>query len=124
MAAGIATLRQCQRPGFYQDLEAKASRLAAGLQQAADSAGVPIALNRVGSMLTPFLIARKGTPVRNFDEATSSDIKRYATFFHAMLQEGVYLPPSQYEAWFVGAAHDDVAIDQTIAAASKAFARL
>lgn len=122
MAAGIATLRQCQRPDFYPVLEERAARLAAGLEDAARSAGVPVALNRVGSMLTPFFVPAAGDVVTNYAEATRSNTKAFGVFFHHMLDAGVYLPPSQYEAWFVGYGHDNAAIDQTIEAARGAFA--
>ena len=121
MAAGIATLRECSRPDFYPMLDAKSRWLAEELREAAKSAGVPITLNRVGSMLTPFFVAN-GAPVRNFIEATASNTKTFATFFHVMLENGVYLPPSQYEAWFVSWAHSDADIEKTIDAARKAFA--
>ena len=88
----------------------------------AEAAGVPVAINRVGSMLTPFFIKEAGQPVTNFAEATAGDTAAYATFFHAMLDNGVYLAPSQYEAMFVGLAHSDEAIAMTINAAEKAFA--
>ena len=87
----------------------------------ADAAGVPVALNRVGSMLTPFFVKSDGDEVRNFAQATGGDVAAYARFFHAMLDLGVHLPPSQYEAWFVGLAHTDRHVEQTIAAAERAF---
>ena len=121
MAAGIATLRECSRPDFYPTLEAKSRHLAEGLKEAAQSAGVAVTLNRVGSMLTPFFVPQ-GALVRNFIEATASNTSTFATFFHAMLANGVYLPPSQYEAWFVSWSHSDVDIEKTIDAARKAFA--
>jgi glutamate-1-semialdehyde 2,1-aminomutase len=121
MAAGLATLQQCDRPDFYPTLEAKAARLAKGLEKAAAAAGVPVTVNRVGSMLTPFFVPEKGAKVRDFVEATRSDTKRFGKFFASMLEQGVYLPPSQYEAWFVGWTHEDRDIDQTIKAAKKAF---
>ena len=83
---------------------------------------MPLALNRVGSMLTPFFASEPGQPVDNFAEATAGDTAAYATFFHAMLDNGVHLAPSQYEAMFVGLAHTDEVIEQTIRAAEKAFA--
>ena len=121
MAAGLATLRQCQRPDFYPVLEERAARLAAGLSAAANDAGVPITLNRVGSMLTPFFTPTQGDVVSNYEQATRCDTKAFAAFFHAMLDAGVYLPPSQYEAWFVGYAHTESAIDETIEISRKAF---
>ena len=122
MAAGLATLMICQRADTYPTLEDRSARLADGLIAAAAKAGVPLTLNRVGSMLTPFFVRQGGQPVRNLAEATACDTQAYARFFHVMLREGVYLPPSQFEAWFVGLAHEEEAIEQTINAAAKAFA--
>jgi glutamate-1-semialdehyde 2,1-aminomutase len=82
---------------------------------------VPVAINRVGSMICPFFIPAAGQPVTNYKEATACDTARFGKFFHAMLARGVYLPPSQYEAWFVGCAHDDNAIDATVRAAAESF---
>lgn len=80
-----------------------------------------MAVNRVGSMIGLFFVRKEGQRVSNFTEATGGDTAAYAKFFHAMLDEGVYLAPSMFEAIFVGTAHTDEAIDQTIAAAGKAF---
>ena len=121
MAGGLATLEIMQEAGAYEALERRSAMLAEGLIDAASDAGVPIALNRVGSMLTPFFTKQKSQAVTNFVDATSSDTKAYATFFHAMLDSGVYLAPSQYEAMFVGLAHTDAIIEETIKAAAKAF---
>ncbi len=122
MAGGLATLEILQEPGAYEALERRSAMLAEGLIDAATAAGVPIALNRVGSMLTPFFVKEKGQPVTNYTQATASDTDAYARFFHAMLENGVMLPPSQYEAFFVGLAHLDTDIERTIRAAEKAFA--
>ena len=122
MAAGLATLEILQEPGTYELLEARSARLAAGIEQAAITAKVPVAINRVGSMVGIFLTKEHGQPVRDYTEATGCDTAAFATFFHAMLDNGVYLPPSQFEAWFVGLAHEEAAIDATILAAEKAFA--
>ena len=121
MAGGLATLEILQEPGVYERLEKKAATLAEGLAGAAADAGVPLALNRVGSMLTPFFVKQHGQRVSNFAEATACDTAAYATFFHAMLENGVHLAPSQYEAMFVGLAHKNDLIDQTIDAARAAF---
>ena len=121
MAGGMATLEIMKEPGAYDTLEKRSAALADGLLAAARKAGVPIALNRVGSMLTPFFVRRDGDAVTNFAEATAGDTAGYARFFHAMLENGVHLPPSQYEAWFVGLAHTDRCVEQTIAAAGRAF---
>jgi glutamate-1-semialdehyde 2,1-aminomutase len=121
MAGGIATLEILAEPGSYETLEERAALLAKGLADAADAAGVPLTINRVGSMLTPFFVKSPGAPVRNYAEATASDTAAYAVFFHAMLSRGVMLAPSQYEAMFVSLVHTQDAIEQTIAAAKKAL---
>ena len=122
MAGGLATLEILQEPGAYQALERRSAALAEGLIDAAGASGIPLALNRVGSMMTPFFVRSAGQSVTNYADATASDTKAYAIFFHAMLENGVYLAPSQYEAMFVGLAHTDPVIEQTIKAAEKAFA--
>jgi glutamate-1-semialdehyde 2,1-aminomutase len=122
MAGGLATLELLAEPKTYQMLEQRASELEQGLSRAAAAADVPIVVNRVGSMLTPFFVRRPGDAVANFAPATACDTTAYAAFFHAMLDQGVMLAPSQYEAMFVGTAHDDEHIRQTLAAAAQAFA--
>jgi glutamate-1-semialdehyde 2,1-aminomutase len=122
MSGGLATLEIIEEPGSYETLEARSSKLAKGLAKAAKKAGVPVTVNRVGSMLTPFFVKKAGTAVSNFADATACDTQAFARFFNAMLENGVYLPPSQFEAWFVGLAHTDEVIDQTIRAAEEAFA--
>ena len=124
MAAGIATLEALGRDDFaaYQLLEEQAQHLQMGLAEAADAAGVPVYITRVGSMICPFFVARDGDRVTNYDQATACRTDRFAAFFGRMLDEGVVLPPAQYEAWFVSTAHDLEAIEKTVAAASKAFA--
>lgn len=122
MAGGLATLDILQEAGTYEALERRSAMLAEGLIDAADKAGVPLALNRVGSMLTPFFVREQGRPVTNFAQATAGDTRAYATFFHAMLDNAVFLAPSQYEAMFVSLAHTDKVIEQTIRAAEDAFA--
>jgi glutamate-1-semialdehyde 2,1-aminomutase len=121
MACGLATLDIMKEPGAYDTLEQRSGNLAEGLIDAAAEAGVPVAVNRVGSMIGLFFVTEAGKQVLNFADATASDTDRYAKFFHAMLDQGVYLAPSQYEALFVGLAHDDEAIERTIDAAGKAF---
>lgn len=119
MAAGLTTLHIMRQPGAYERLEALSARLAAGLIQAAGQAGVPLTLNRVGSMLTPFFTAG---PVVDYPSAAACDTAAFARFFGSMLDQGVTLPPSQFEAWFVSLAHDEEAIDRTIQASKAAFA--
>lgn len=118
MRAGIATLDLLERPGTYERLEALSARLADGLAEAARAAGVDAVVNRVGSMMTAFFT--KG-PVVDHASASAADTARYARFFHAMLDRGVYLAPSQFEAAFVSTAHDDALVDRTLAAAREAL---
>jgi glutamate-1-semialdehyde 2,1-aminomutase len=118
MAAGLATLEILEEPGAYTQLEKASATLAAGLGEAASAAGVSVAVNQIGSMVGLFF---SGRPVTNYAEATASDTAAYARFFHAMLDNGVHLPPSQFETFFVSLAHDDAAIEQTIKAAALSF---
>ena len=122
MAGGIATLELLKEKGAYELLEKQSARLQAGLASVAAKAKVPLSVNRAGSMLTPFFVKKTGETVTDYASATTCDTEAFAKFFHAILDAGVFIPPSQYEAWFVGLAHDDAAIEQTIAAAEKAFA--
>lgn len=119
MAAGITTLRLLEEPAVYDRLEAAGRRLEAGLTAAAAARGVALTINRVGSLLTPFFTER---PVRNYEDAKNSDRQAYRLFFNAMLDRGVYLAPSAFEAMFVSLAHTDEDIDRTIAAADEALA--
>ncbi|HUK65538.1 MAG TPA: glutamate-1-semialdehyde 2,1-aminomutase [Anaeromyxobacteraceae bacterium] len=118
MAAGTATLRQLG-PREYARLEAAGARLEAGLVEAAKAAGATVQVNRKGSMFTVFFTSE---PVVDAASARKCDTKRFGRFFHAMLEEGVYLPPSQFEAAFLSTAHADDDLDFTIRAARKAFA--
>jgi glutamate-1-semialdehyde 2,1-aminomutase len=118
VAAGLATLDAVSKKGFYNELEKKAAKLQSGLADAAAKADAKIFLSRVGSMFTVFFSEK---PVRDYEGALAADTKRYAAFFHAMLDRGAYLPPSQFEAAFVSAAHTDDDIAKTVAAASEAF---
>lgn len=118
-AAGIAALTELLRPGAYERLEATSRRLCDGLAAAARRAGVPVTVNRVGSMWTCFFAEG---PVFDATSARKADAKRFATFFHALLDRGVYLPPSQFEAAFVSLEHGDAEIDATLAAAAEGFA--
>lgn len=122
MAGGIATLEILKEPGTYETLEEHSHRLAAGLEKLAASHRVPIALNRVGSMLTVFFVQTDGQKVQNYADACASDTKRFAKFFNSLLEQGIYLPPSQYESLFISLAHTEAAIDQTLEAADRAFA--
>ncbi|HLE64351.1 MAG TPA: glutamate-1-semialdehyde 2,1-aminomutase [Pyrinomonadaceae bacterium] len=121
MAAGVATLKLLRDKSLYERLEAASGRLTQGLSLAASEAGVKTVTNRVGSMWTTFFTDE---PVRNWTTAAKADRNLYARFFHLMLDEGIYLAPSQFEAAFVSLAHTDEIIDETIAAARKAFGRI
>src|SRR6202140_2543754 len=118
MSAGIATLKQLAAPGFYEALEKRAVRLADGLRVAAEKAGAAAQVNAIGSLATMFFAPQ---PVRNYSDAKKSDTKRYGEFFRNMLERGVFLAPSQYEAAFVSAAHTDADIDRTLVAASESL---
>jgi glutamate-1-semialdehyde 2,1-aminomutase len=124
MSAGIETLDILHESDCYDLLEQRSAALEAGLTRSAADRKVPVAINRVGSMLTVFFVQQPGQKVTNFAEATSCNRERFKTFFHAMLDNGVYLPPSQFEAWFVSTAHGEVDIQGTIEAADRAFAAI
>jgi glutamate-1-semialdehyde 2,1-aminomutase len=124
MSGGLATLEILQEEGAYETLEKTSAALADDIIQLAAKAGVPVAVNRVGSMLTLFFTPQSSAVVTNFEQATASDTAVYAKFFNAMLDNGVMLPPSQYEAWFVGLAHDEATISQTLDAVKKSLAVL
>ncbi len=121
MAAGAATVRMLRDDPPYARLEAMGARIEAGLRAAATAAGVPHQLNRVGSMWTLFFTE---TPVTDYRTATTSDKARYARFFWAMMDRGVYLPCSQYEAAFVSAAMTDADVERMLAAAGEALAEV
>ena len=119
MAAGIATLEVLKDTEAYESLEGKAARLAAGFASTFAETETPYRINRVGSMMTLFF---NGADVTDFGTASASDTQAFADFFHRMMEEGVYLPPSQFEAMFVSTAHDDADIDATIDAARRSLA--
>ncbi len=119
MAAGIATLTELGKLGVYETVEAKAKKLADGVQAAAEKAGVTVSINHSASLMTVFFTGQK---VDSYAAAMTSDTAKFKVFFQTMLNEGVYLPPSQFECWFVSLAHTDEDIEKTIAAAEKAFA--
>ena len=121
MAAGIAMLEELGKPGVYEELDRKGAALAKGLSEAFAEAEVPARVNRVGSLLTIFFT---GDPVTDMESASSTDRDRFGKFFHAIVEEGVYPPPSQFEAWFVSLAHTDEDIANTVAAAKRALARI
>lgn len=121
VAAGLKTLEIIHRPGFYEGLESAAARLAEGLVAKARKAGVPLTVNRVGSMFTVFFTS---SPVTDYAAAKRCNTEAFGRFFRAMLERGVYLPPSQFEAAFVSAAHSEEDIAETLEAAAAAFGSL
>ncbi len=121
VTAGLTLLRLLRQGKVYEQLERVTAKIVAGLTEAARHAGVKVTANRVGSMFTIFFTDE---PVTDWTSASRSDRAAFGRFFHAMLDEGVYLPPSQFEAAFVSTAHSDELVEQTIAAARKAFAQL
>jgi glutamate-1-semialdehyde 2,1-aminomutase len=121
VAAGLACLKALAAPGTYARLEQLGAMLEQGLKAEAQAAGVPVTLNRVGSMLTLFFC---DTPVYDYTSAKKADTARFGRFFHAMLNEGVYLPPSQFEAAFVSLAIGEAEVAHILAAARKAFRSL
>jgi glutamate-1-semialdehyde 2,1-aminomutase len=120
MTAGLWCLKNLS-PKLYKSLAALAARLAAGLADAARDAGVALQVNAFGSLLTPFFTDR---PVRDFASATSANTDLYARFFRGMIVRGIYPPPSQFEAWFLSAAHTSKDVDITIRAARAAMRQL
>jgi len=118
MTAGLVTLRRLRDASVYERLEAASKKLCEGLADAGGEAGVKTVTNRVGSMWTSFFTDE---PVLDWETANKSDRQRYGKFFHAMLERGVYLAPSQFEAGFVSLAHTDEIIERTLAAARKAL---
>ena len=122
MAAGLATLDLVSRPGVFEAIEQATAKLLAGLKERADAARVPFTTAQAGTMFGLFFTDRPR--VSRFSEVMACDVGRFNRFFHAMLDEGVYLAPSAFEAGFVSAAHDDAAIAATLDAAERVFARL
>lgn len=120
-AAANATLDILTKGGCYEKLESSAATLEAGLGDAAKNAGVPITINRVGSIMSCFFTDR---PVRSFTDVQSTDIQRFKKFFAAMLNRGIYLAPSAYEAMFVSLAHSSEDIEKTVEAARNSFAQI
>jgi glutamate-1-semialdehyde 2,1-aminomutase len=122
MTAGLKTLELIAAPGFFEALGAKTERLLGGVLAAASSAGIPVTENHLGGMFGLFFT--DAPEVTDFAGSTACDQERFRAFFHAMLEQGVYLAPSAFEAGFISAAHTEDDIDSTIAAAGAAFARL
>ena len=121
MAAGIATLEQIQKDGFYEALDQKAEQLLSGLEKVARKAAIPVQAQRIGSMLGFFFNDR---PVHNFDDAKTSDLEKFSAFYNGMRREGIYIAPSQFEALFLSAAHGTEHIEATLDAAERVLAEL
>jgi glutamate-1-semialdehyde 2,1-aminomutase len=118
MQAGIATLELLRYGTAYETLDARGAQLEAGMQAAAASAGLPLTVNRVGSMLTGFFV---DGPVTDYASATSANTERYARYHGEMLRRGVYLAPSQFESAFVSLAHTNADLEKTATAATQAM---
>jgi glutamate-1-semialdehyde 2,1-aminomutase len=121
VAAGMTTLAIVQEPGFYEKLSAQAAKLADGLTAAAKEAGVTFCADSVGGMFGMYFSASIPS---TYGQMMAGDKARFNSFFHGMLDEGVYFAPAAFEAGFVSAAHDDAVIAETIAAAKRVFARI
>src|SRR5580700_4306314 len=119
MRAGLATLPKLEAPKFYEDVNRRTQRLAEGLRKALKEATVPGQVNVAGSLLTLFFCDQ---PIKNYADAKKSDTAKFGKFFQAMLERGIFLPPSQFEALFVSAAHSEADIDRTITAARESLA--
>jgi glutamate-1-semialdehyde 2,1-aminomutase len=118
MRAGIATLTELSKPGLYTRIDALAKKLVEGLKQTLAQAGIAAQVNSIGSLSTVFFASK---PVNNYTQAKSSDTDKYARFFREMLDRGIFLAPSQFEAAFVSAAHTEVDVERTISAARESL---
>jgi glutamate-1-semialdehyde 2,1-aminomutase len=121
MTAGLETLRGINQPGVWDGLEQRGAQLMTGLSEAAAAAGIPVAVSRVGTMFGMFF---QPGPVTDWASASASDTERFGRYFHAMLENGIYLAPSQFEAGFLSTAHGEQEINDTIEAAAQALAQL
>ncbi|MGA8204882.1 MAG: glutamate-1-semialdehyde 2,1-aminomutase [Woeseiaceae bacterium] len=119
MAAGLATLEGLDTPGFYETLGERTRQLAEGLAAAAERAGIPLATEHAGGMFG-FVFTADG-PIRRYAQVAGADVERFRRFFHRMLDAGIYLAPSAFEAGFVSSAHGEAELEQTLAAAAGAF---
>ena len=122
MAAGLTMLDLLLEPGLYEQLSAKTARVAEGLKAAAAKHGIPLAITYVGGMFGFFFTEE--TEITRYEQVTRCDMERFKRFYHLMLEEGVYLAPSAYEAGFLSLAHGDKEIEHTLAAAERSFAKL
>jgi glutamate-1-semialdehyde 2,1-aminomutase len=121
MTAGIATLELLKGKKVYQDLEKKTLYLTEKISECAEERGISFSMNRATGMFTLFFTEG---PVRDYRSAKTSDTKRFAQFFIEMMNEGIYLPPSQFEAWFISLAHTQKDLDKTIEACDTAFTKI
>ena len=122
MTAGLKTLEIISRDGFYEDLNAKTERMLKGIEAAAQENGIPLSTNQVGPMFGLFFTEEAN--VTTYKQVTACNVDRFNRFFHKMLQQGINLAPSAYEAGFVSSAHTDKDIDDTIMAARNVFEQL
>ncbi|MED5413074.1 MAG: aminotransferase class III-fold pyridoxal phosphate-dependent enzyme, partial [Pseudomonadota bacterium] len=122
VAAGLAMLEAISEPNFYNELQLKARTLVEGLKERAQAAGVPFTTNQVGGMFGCFFSEEE--KITTFEQVMACNMEHFQTYFHTMLENGVYLAPSAYEAGFVSSAHGDEEIDKTLDAAEKAFAAI
>ncbi len=122
MAAGLATLEVASTPGFHDQLDHAAKQLTKGLEDFGKATGIPVTTNQVGGMFGLFFTDQE--KVSRFSQVNNCDQDRFKRFFHAMLEEGVYLAPSAFEAGFVSAAHNQTAIQATLGAAERAFSKI
>lgn len=121
VAAGIATLRELEAPGFYEMLNNTTEKLALGLEEIFSEAEIPVVINRLTGLLTVFFGEGE---ISDYQLVQNCDMDRYARFFRGMLDEGVYLPPSGYEAWFLSSAHNDDEIERTLKTGRKVIEEL
>jgi glutamate-1-semialdehyde 2,1-aminomutase len=122
MTAGLVTIWTLLEPGVFDGIAAQAEKLARGTEAAADFAGIPVQVGQAGTMLGFYFLKTPGASITNYDEAKQhADTERYGRFFHAMLEQGVYFAPSQFEAGFVSSAHGDVEIETTLMAIEQIF---
>ncbi|WP_133407727.1 glutamate-1-semialdehyde 2,1-aminomutase [Parashewanella tropica] len=122
MAAGLAQMEALEEEGLYEELARKTKYVAEGFKALADKHGIPMTINYVGAMFGFFFT--EDEKVTTFEQVTKCDLERFKAFYHGMLEEGVYLAPSAYEASFLSAAHDDEMLEKTLKAADKVFAQL
>jgi glutamate-1-semialdehyde 2,1-aminomutase len=122
MSAGLAQMEELCAEGLYEALAAKTKRIAEGFKAAANKHGIPMSINYVGGMFGLFFTEEE--TVTRFDQVTKCDAEKFPVFYHGMLDEGVYLAPSAYEAGFLSMAHGEKELEETLAAADRVFAKM